>query len=277
MELSIIILNYKSANLIKYQLQKLDSYNFEFDSEIIVIDNNSQDNIEEIVKKDFPNIKFIKSSTNIGYPAGNNLAIKNAQGKYILILNPDIRIEKETIEKMLEFMKNNSDAGLVASRLNNADTSIQDTCYSFPNLYYPFYRRTSLGRTKAGQKWLAKFLMKDFDHQSVKKVDWVMGSCLLLKREDLMDNNIHDENFFLYFSDMDLCRNLWSQNKAVYYLGNTSAIHLHQKASAEKNVFKSIFNKLSWIHLKDWFYYLRKWKKQDLPKSCPSSKEKSSI
>jgi GT2 family glycosyltransferase len=278
MELSIIILNYKSANLIKYQLQKLANYNFEFESEIIVVDNNSQDNIEEIIKKNFPNIKFIKSEVNLGYPAGNNLGIKNAQGKYILILNPDIRIKKEVIEKMMEFMKNNQNAGLVAPRLNNANQSIQHTCYRFPNLYYPFYRRTSLGKTKAGQKWLNNFLMKDFDHQSIKKVDWVMGSCLLLKKEDALEKNMHDENFFLYLSDMDLCRNLWSENKAVYYLGNISAIHLHQKASAEKNIFQSLlFNKLSRIHLKDWLYYLRKWQKQDLPKSCPSSIGKNTI
>ena len=275
MELSIIILNYQQANLIKYQLQKLYHYNFNFDSEIIVVDNNSQDNIEEIVKVNFPKVKLIKSDTNLGYPAGNNLGIKNAQGKYILILNPDIRIEQNTIKKMMEFMKNNENAGLVAPRLNNADQSIQDTCYRFPNLYYPFYRRTSLARTKTGQKWLDNFLMKDFDHQSVKEVDWVMGSCLLVKREDLLEKNIHDEHFFMYLSDMDLCRNLWSKDKAVYYLGDTSAIHLHQKASAEKNILQSLFNKLSWVHLKDWLYYIRKWQKQDLPKSCPSSKEKN--
>lgn len=272
MELSIIILNYKQANLIKYQLKKLANFKFEFESEIIVVDNNSKDNISEILNQNFPQVKLIQSSKNLGYPAGNNLGIQNAQGKYILVLNPDIRIEQNTIEKMLKFIKNNFEVGLVAPRLNNADGSIQYTCYRFPDWHYPFYRRTSLGKTKAGNKWLNKFLMKDFDHQTVRKVDWVMGSCFVLKKEDAQQENFHDEKFFMYLSDMDLCRNLWNQDKAVYYLGNISAIHLHQKASAEKNIFQSlIFNKLSRIHLKDWLYYLRKWKKQDLPKSCPSN------
>jgi len=268
MLLSIVILNYKQANLIKYQLQKLANYNFNFESEIIVVDNNSQDNIEKILKKDFPNIKFIKSDKNLGYVKGNNIGIENAQGEYVLILNPDIRIEKKVIEKLLDFIKEHPDAGLVAPRLINADQNTQDTCYCFPNLYYPFYRRTSWGQTKSGQKWLYKFLMKNFDHQSIKKVDWVMGSCYVLKKNDV--HKYHDPNFFMYLSDMDLCRNLWNNKKSVYYLGNISAIHLHQKASAEKNIFQSLFNKLSWIHLKDWLYYLRKWKKQDLPRSCPS-------
>jgi len=273
MELSIIILNYKSANLIKYQLSKLSKYNFNFDSEIIVVDNNSQDNIEEIIKKDFPNIKFIKSEKNLGYVKGNDIGIKNARGEYILILNPDIRIEKQAIEKMLDFIKEKPEIGLVAPRLINANQSTQETCYRFPNLYYPFYRRTSLSKTKAGQKWLHNFLMKDFNHQSVAPVDWVMGSCYMLKKEDI--EKYHDSNFFMYLSDMDLCRNIWEVGKKVYYLGNISALHLHQKASAEKNIFYSvIFHALPKIHLKDWFYYLKKWKKQDLPKSCPSAKEK---
>jgi GT2 family glycosyltransferase len=275
MELSIIILNYKSANLIKYQLTKLYHYNFSFDSEIIVVDNNSEDNIEKILKTDFPNIKFIKSNKNLGYVNGNNIGVDNAQGKYVLILNPDIRIEKEAIERLLDFIKQHPDAGLVAPRLINANQSTQETCYRFPNLYYPFYRRTSLSKTKAGKRWLHKFLMKDFDHKSVKKVDWIMGSCYILKKDDVHKH--HDSNFFMYLSDMDLCRDLWNNEKAVYYLGDISALHLHQKASAEKNVFKYLFNKLSRIHLKDWFYYLKKWKKQDLPKSCPSSIEKNTI
>jgi N-acetylglucosaminyl-diphospho-decaprenol L-rhamnosyltransferase len=269
MELSIIILNYKNANLIKYQLQKLVNYKFSFNSEIIVVDNNSKDNIEKIIKTNFPKIKFVKSNKNTGYVNGNNIGVDDAQGKYVLILNPDIRIEKETIEKMMEFVKNNPDAGLVAPRLINADNSIQDTCYRFPDWHYPFYRRTSLSQTKFGKKWLHKFLMKDFDHKSIKKVDWVMGSCYILKKDDVHKH--HDPNFFMYLSDMDLCRDLWKNEKTVYYLGNVSALHLHQKASAEKNIFKYLLNKLSWIHLKDYFYYLQKWKKQDLPKSCPSN------
>lgn len=272
MELSIIILNYKSANLIKYQLTKLYYYDFDFDSEIIVVDNNSEDNIEKILKKDFPRVKFIKSNQNVGYVKGNNIGVENAQGKYVLILNPDIRIEKEAIEKLLNFIQQHSDAGLVAPRLINADQSTQETCYRFPDWHYPFYRRTSLGKTKSGRKWLHKFLMKNFDHQSIKKVDWIMGSCYILKKEDVYKH--HDPNFFMYLSDMDLCRNLWNNEKAIYYLGDTFALHLHQKASAEKNILHSIlFNKLSKIHLKDWLYYLRKWKKQDLPESCPSKIE----
>ena len=120
MELSIIILNYKSSQLIKYQLKKLANYNFNFDTEIIVIDNDSRDDIESIVQE-FPNVKFIQSGKNIGFCAANNLAAKSARGKYIMILNPDIRIEQFTIEKLYETLKSNDNIGIIGPRLINAD------------------------------------------------------------------------------------------------------------------------------------------------------------
>ncbi len=266
MTLSIIILNYKQANLIKYQLKKLYHYNFEFDSEIIVIDNNSHDDIQEIIIADFPKVKFIKSKNNLGYAGGNNLGIKRAQGNYILILNPDIRISQESIQKMLDFLKKNPTVGLIAPRLINADKTTQETCFQFPNWQYPLFRRTGFGKTKSGKKWLAKFLIKDFDHKSTRKVDWIMGACWMANKKTIQEIEYLDKNYFMYLEDMDLCRRLWNKNKAVYYLGEISAIHLHQKASENKNIIYSLFfNKLSRIHLKSWFYYIKKWRGQKLP------------
>lgn len=268
MDLSIITLNYKQANLIKHQLKKLYHYNFEFDNETIIVDNNSNDNIQEIIESDFPKANFIKSKSNLGYAGGNNLGIKKARGDYILILNPDIRISKKSIEKMLDFLKKNPQAGLIAPRLINADKTTQETCFRFPNWLYPLFRRTGFGKTKNGKKWLAKFLMKDFDHKSTKKVDWIMGACWMANKKIIQEIQYLDENYFMYLEDMDLCRRLWNKNKAVYYSGEISAIHLHQKASENKNIIYSLFfNKLSRIHLKSWLYYIKKWKKQASPKT----------
>lgn len=271
MDLSIIILNYKQANLIKYQLKKLYTYNFDFDSEIIVVDNNSNDNIEEIIEENYPMVRLIKSAENLGFAGGNNLGIKNAKGEYVLIMNPDIRTEKNVIEKLLQFIKNNPEAGIVVPRLNNADKTIQETCFCFPDWHYPLYRRTGLAKTKKGQKWLNKFLMEDFDHLTIKKVDWIMGACFIISKEKISRIGYLDDNFFMYLEDMDLCRRLWKEKKATYYLGNISAVHLHQKASVGKNIISSLLlNKLSRIHLKSWIYYRKKYKGQDIPKSCPS-------
>ena len=275
MDLSIIILNYKSSKLIKYQLKKLANYNFQFDTEIIVIDNNSQDDIQEIVKE-FPNVKFIQTGKNIGLCAANNLAVKQCGGKYIMILNPDIRIEQSTIEKLCETLKLNNDIGIIGPRLINADGSTQETSFNFPDIYYPLLRRTFLGETKIGRKWLYKFLLRDKDRTKNFEVDWLQGACFMIKKEVFDKINGYDEKIFMYLDDMDICRRVWGAGYSVYYMGEVSAIHLHQKMSADKNIFISIFtNKLSRIHIKSWLYYTKKYWGIKFPKNCPSSKNYS--
>lgn len=272
MDLSIIILNYKQANLIKYQLKKLYHYNFDFESEIIVVDNDSHDNISEVIEKNFPNVKLI-TGKNTGYGGGNNFGIKSALGKYMLVLNPDIRIEKDVIEKLYKFIKNKEDIGLIAPRLINADGSIQDTCFTFPDWKYPIYRRTKLANTKDGKMWLERFLMRKSNRTSTMQVDWIMGACFMIKKSTMESVGYFDENIFMYLEDMDLCRRLWKQNKAVYYMGEVSAIHLHQQASGGRNIIKSLLNnKLSRIHLNSWLYYMKKYRGKKLPLNCPSEK-----
>lgn len=273
--LSIIILNYKSSKLVKYQLKKLTTYNFSFDVEIIVADNNSHDNIETILKE-FPGVVFVDNKKNIGFCAGNNRAISHSKGDYILILNPDIRIEQSSIEKLYLTLKSNENMGLIGPRLINADGSTQETSFAFPNIYYPLFRRTPFGKTKTGQRWLNKFLLKNIDRNKNLEVDWLQGACFMIKKEIFNKIKGYDEKIFMYLDDMDICRRVWEIEKSVYYMGEVSAIHLHQKMSIDKNIFISILtNKLSRIHIKSWLYYTKKYHKKNLPKDCPTIKNYS--
>ncbi len=275
MDLSIIILDYKLSKLIKYQLKKLTTYNFRFESEIIVVDNDSHDDIENVLKE-FPTVKFIQTGVNNGYGAGNNFAVKTARGEYILIINPDIRIEQESIEKLYYTIKSNENIGILGPRLINADGSIQETSFKFPDIYYPLFRRTAFGKTKMGKNWLNKFLLKNIDRTRNTEVDWLMGACFMIKKSVFDKINGFDEKIFMYLEDMDLCRRVWEIGKSVYYMGEVKAIHLHQKMSANKNVLISIFaNKLSRIHIKSWLYYIKKYWKKELPHNCPSYKNYS--
>lgn len=273
--LSIIILNYKSANLIKYQLKKLVNYTFNFETEIIVADNNSRDNIE-IILKEFPGVKFVDNKKNIGFCAGNNMAISQSRGDYILILNPDIRIEQSVIEKLYSTLTSNEDIGIVGPRLINADGSTQETSFKFPDIYYPLFRRTFLEKTKIGQKWLYNFLLKNKDRTKNFEVDWLQGACFMIKKHVFDQINGYDEKIFMYLDDMDICRRVWEIGYLVYYMGEVTAIHLHQKMSADKNIFISIFtNKLSRIHIKSWIHYVKKYWGMGLPINCPSAKSYS--
>src|SRR3989344_6965857 len=242
MDLSIVILNYKQKGLIKYCLKRLLSYALPLEHEIIVVDNDSHDNIEALMQNEFLRARLIKAKNNRGYAAGNNLGLKNAKGKYVLILNPDVTITEEAIIELYRFMETHPQAGIAGPKIFNPDGSLQYTCLKFPDWKLPFYRRTFLGGTKKGKEWNQKYQMADWDHNMDKKVDWLFGACFIIRKEALPTVGLLDERYFLYMEDLDWCRRFWENNQDVWYVARASAIHFHQRQSAEVDIFQALFS-----------------------------------
>jgi len=266
MNLSIIILTYKSKKLVKFVLKDLLESNLPEQTEVIVVDNDSRDEIEEMIKKEFPQVRFIQSGANLGFAGGNNVGIRAAQGKYVLIMNPDIFVQDNSIQKLYNYIRNNENEniGLLAPRLNNPDGSLQHTAYKFHTLATPIFRRTFLGKIKKGKKHLEKFLMADWDHNSIKEVDWVQGSCFICPKELLEKIDFFDERYFMYMEDMDLCRKIKMQEKKVIYYPESQAVHLHRKESAEGSWHQFFTNKLTRIHIRSWFKYMWKFRRNKI-------------
>jgi len=165
--------------------------------EIIVVDNNSQDGLAEMVKNEFMEVKLIEAGENRGYAAGNNLGIKKARGKYILILNPDVTILSDAITKLFDFLEQNPRAGIVGPQIKNPDGSIQYSCSRFPDWRLPFFRRTFLSDTKKGRQWNSNYLMMDWGHRQNQQVDWLFGACLMVRQEAIDQVGLLDEGYFL--------------------------------------------------------------------------------
>jgi GT2 family glycosyltransferase len=260
MDLSIIILNYQTKNLVKYCIKGIKSLNLNLDYEIIVVDNASYDRTFEMIREEFSGVKFIQAKENRGYAAGNNLGIKQARGKYILLLNPDIVILENAIEKMYQFMENHSEAGLIGPKLNSPDGTLQETCYRFPKFIIPLYRRTFLGKLPFIKKHLDHFLMKDYDHQIARQVDWLQGSCLMARVKAVQEVGLLDERFFTYVEDTDWSRRFWQKGWQVWYLPEAKMIHYHEQASA--GGLLNIFKKSARIHIASWLKYFWKYRNQ---------------
>lgn len=257
-DLSIIILNYKNQNLVKYCIWGIKKLNLPLKYEIIVVDNNSHDGCAEMIKKNFLDVKFIQAEKNRGYAAGNNLGIKKAQGKYLLIINPDIAILDKAIEKMFNFLDNNPTVGIIGPKLLNAEKNLLYSCGNFPDWHLPFYRRTFLGETRAGQVWLKEYLMMGWDHQETKTVDWLFGACIMVRKEALTKVGLLDERFFLYLEDTDWCRRFWENNYQVVYLADAHIIHYHQRSSAENTGLIGLISRAGRVHLISFIkYYLK--------------------
>ncbi|MCD4760327.1 glycosyltransferase [bacterium] len=266
MELSIIILNYNNKNLTKELLKNLtQELNLSFEHEIIVVDNASYHGIKEIVEENFPQVRFIQSNKNGGFAYGNNLGIKQASGKYIMIMNPDLVILSKAIEIMYQYMENYPEVALAGPRLINADKSVQYSCTEFPDWQLPLYRRTSLGNTKAGKKWLHKYLMKDLNHLNNHLVPALFGACLVIRKSALGKVGLLDEQYFMYMEDLDWSRRFWAAGYKVAYIGQAEIIHLHRRQSAGENLPKTLFSKTARHHVISFIKYLLKFKGKKLP------------
>ncbi len=264
MDLSIIILNYKSKKLTFECLASIYKANFnigekKLNYEIIVVDNASGDNIGKELAQSYPQVIFIQNDCNTGMGAGNNLGIKKARGDYIIIMNPDTLVLGDTFVKLYEFMETNQNVGVVGPKQYNIDKTVQDSCYRWYGIFTPIYRRTPLGKLKIAQKDIARFLMKDFDHKSARQVDWLLGSFLFCRHEALDEIGLFDERFFLYFEDTDLCRRFWQAGWQVVYYPEAEIIHNHQRQSARGAWYKFFLNKASREHVLSWLKYLKKW------------------
>jgi GT2 family glycosyltransferase len=131
----------------------------------------------------------------------------------------------------------------------------------FPNFFDPpFHRLGFHKRYNFAKKRVEEFLMSDFSHTRVVPVDWVVGAAMFIRGSALKDAGLFDERFFMYFEDCDLCRRIWDARWMVYYKGDLTLRHSHERASAKIPGLRSIFqNKLTRIHLKSWLQYWWKW------------------
>lgn len=260
MDLSIIIVNYKSKEKLQNCLQSIyDSNLGDITWEIIVVENNSGDDLSEMTKNR-DNLKLIVAPKNLGMGGGNNLGIKHCKGDFILISNPDIVFKKDCILNLFEYIKNNNNIALVGPKLLYPDGILQYSSARFPKIYLPLLRRTFIGQFFPN--YLNNYFLKSDSYDKIREVDWLLGACFIVKKKDffLSENKLFDERFFMYFEDVDLCKRISQEKKKVIYLPTAIAIHDHTRASARFKWYLAIFkDKLAKEHIKSWWRYFLKW------------------
>lgn len=233
MTLSIIIAHHKNIELLKLCLKSIqdDLAGADLDYEILVVDSEAQPETESILSENFPEIKYFSFKKNIGYAKGVNCGLKNSLGRYFLILNPDIIITKNTIQKMLGHFKQHPEIGLLGPRLLGFNGKIQNSRFRFYRSRTVIYRRTFLGKTPAGKQELAHFNLSDRNPLNQIYPDWLMGSAMLTSRKAVEKVGLMDERFFLYFEDVDWARRFWENGFKVLYFPEAVMLHYHQRSS----------------------------------------------
>ena len=261
MLLSIIITNYKAPNLLKICLQSIKEAAVNLAPEIIVVDSEAEAETEEMIEQEFSEVKYYPFNKNVGYARVVNQGLKKANGKYLLILNADIVLEKDCLEKIINYLKMRPAVGMLGPQLLNFDGSVQESCFHFYRPMTLVYRRTFLGKTKKGRAEIHRFLMNDFDKKNIKEVDWLLGAALMISRPALEKVGPMDERFFLYFEDVDWCRRFWENDYKVVYFPEARMHHYHGRGSKKTGgIIDLFFNKYLWIHIASAGKYFWKWR-----------------
>lgn len=257
MDISLVILNYKTSNLLKNCLKSIKETKNNVSYEIIVVDNASHDGCKEMLESNYPDVRGYFLPENIGHAGGNNIGIREARGRYILLLNTDIVFLKDGIlDAFVQFMDTHPTVGAVGPQLRNPDGTIQDNCRTFPSIMQPLYSRTFLGKTQKGKAYLNAHVMMSWDHTTLKEVDWMQSSALCVRTSVVKTIGPMDELFFVYFADVDWCKRFWETGHTVYYNPAIQFVHYFHRESA--GGIKALLKPVTRIHIKDWFKYILK-------------------
>ncbi|MEA3248742.1 MAG: glycosyltransferase family 2 protein [Patescibacteria group bacterium] len=259
MDVSIIILNYRSRGLVKQCVKTIRLYPTDCSYEIIVVDNDSGDGVKEVLAENFPEVKFVASPKNIGYAGGNNLGIEEARGRYVLIMNPDITVRPGSIDGMVRFMDRNADVGVMGPKLLHPDGSVDHSCYRFPKWITPIFRRTPFGRLPVGKKEVGRYVMSDYDHENTRDVDWLLGAVLMVRKSAMDSVGTLDDRYFLYFEDTDWCRRFWDAGYRIVYYTGTTMVHYHARLSAQVPWMLGPLSRSTRTHIVSCVKYFRKW------------------
>jgi len=237
MDLSIIILNYNSADYLKKCLESISKSavnNYKY--EVIIVDNCSTDNSLDLAKTvNSPNFKFLELKDNLGFAHGNNQCLKEIDSKtrFVLFLNPDTLVEKDTLVKMIEFFDQNKNVDAATCQINLALTGkMQPECHrGFPTPWNSFCYFTGISKLFPHSKIFSGYFMGNLDISIPHKINACVGAFLMVKKE--VGNKVKwwNEKYFFYGEDLDFCYQIKKNNFNLYFNPNCKITHFQGVSS----------------------------------------------
>ena len=216
MDLSIIIVSWNVRERLRENLKSIYASNLApFSFEIFVVDNNSHDGTVEMVKKEFPQVRLVANKDNLGFAKANNQAIKYAQGRYILLLNPDMRVFPDTLANMLGWAENHPEVAVAGCRLIDENGGLVPHARRFPEIWDQLAIVLKIPHLFPGL--LNSYLRKDFNYTREAEVDSIRGSFFLIKEETIAKIGMLDERFFVWFEEVDYCKRAREAGLKVIY------------------------------------------------------------
>ncbi|NBC25189.1 MAG: glycosyltransferase [Bacteroidetes bacterium] len=234
MQLSVIIVSYNVRFFLDQAIGSVFSSDCDFDYEIIVVDNGSNDDSVDWVKKKYPSVRVFDLGKNVGFAKANNFAAKKANGECILLLNPDTIVQSDSLQLCYNHLMENDEVGAVGLRMYDGQGKyLPESKRGFPSPWTSFCKITGLNELFPTSKTFNYYYLGHKSSDVDQKVDVLTGAFIMLRRNRYLELGGLDEDFFMYGEDIDLCFRLAEKGFQNYYLASSSIIHFKGESTSK--------------------------------------------
>ncbi|MCX7838191.1 MAG: glycosyltransferase family 2 protein [Anaerolineae bacterium] len=247
MDISILIVSWNVRELLRRCLVSVASSQYSvfsvqnslntehcpLNTEIIVVDNASSDGTVEMLRAEFPHVRVIANTDNVGFTRANNQALALAQGRYLFLLNPDTELHPNALQTLYDYAEAHPDVGIIGPRLFYGDGTPQSSRRRFPTLATAFLESTKLQQWFPRNRVLTRYYILDTRDDETQEVDWVTGAAMFVRRAVYEQIGGLDEGFFMYSEELDWCYRAKRAGWRIVYLPTAQVIH-HEGKSSEQ-------------------------------------------
>lgn len=251
--ISIVIVNWNTRDLLEQCLSSILTFSPAEPIEIIVVDNASSDQSAEMVEQRFPSLKLIRTERNLGYAAGNNLGIRASSGDLVLTLNPDTRFFDDSLSRAAAELRNLPTCDVLAIKLLNEDGTHQRSVRGFPTPANICFEICGLGALFPMSKLFGAYRQSWFDYTKSQAAEQPMGTFLLFRKEMLDKTGLFDEQFPIFFNEVDLLKKTQSMGFGIRYFADAGVYHLGGAST------RQVKKPMIWESHRSLIRYLKKW------------------
>ncbi len=257
LDLSIIIVNFRTRDNLRITLTSVFASQTEYSYEVFVVDNDSGDGSAEMVEREFPGVKLIRNVNN-GFSKANNIALRQAVGRFILVLNPDTRLDDDVVQKCIDYVSAHPDVGALSCKVVMGDGTLDKAARRrLPDPWGAFCRLSGLALLFPNSKKFASYNLTFLPEDQPTDVDSVSGCFMLVPKQVLDKTGLFDERFFMYGEDIDLCLRIKRAGYRIYYYPAVAITH-YKRQSSRKTPLKSLWH----FHDAMWIFYRKHYAEQ---------------
>ena len=224
-DVSIIIVNWNTRLLLNRCLCSIEAGVGGLAAQVLVVDNGSTDGSAELVADRFPQVELVRNQENVGFARANNQAYGRAQGRYVLLLNPDTELRRDAVKQMVRFLDADQKRAGVTAVLHNPDGTLQRYHKRLPRWSYVLWSETLLRNLVPSNRWVREFYMLDEPFDVVTEIEQPPAACLMLRRSVIASKRLFDERFPIFYNDVDLCRRLRDAGHRLFLLPGAEVMH----------------------------------------------------